>query len=68
MTDQMNGALQHEGLDRTHMLIAMLEVALGYPGEGNLHPAIWNDTCKDSLIKVNDALTNLYQAIGQWEE
>lgn len=57
---------QHEGLDRTHMLLVMLQEGLGY--EDNLHPSIWNKKCEKLLSKATSALAGLYQAIGEWQE
>jgi len=61
---------QHEGLDRTHMLLAMLQESLGYydPEEQSAHPAIWNDRSRKCLLDATRALAELYQAIGEWEE
>ena len=39
---------QHEGLDRTHMLLVILQEGLGY--EDNLHPSIWNKKCDLQLL------------------
>jgi len=65
---------QHEGLDRTHTILVMLEELLGHPAEPPVddvwavHPAIWNDECELLLRKVTDNLAELYQKIGEWEE
>lgn len=65
---------QHEGLDRTHMLLVMLEQSLGFYdpdcelSDGKLHPAIWNERSQMALSKATSALCDLYQAIGEWEE
>lgn len=65
---------QHEGMDRTHMLLAMLQEALGFYDPdmdlsyGKMHPSIWNDKCERVLNEATIALANLYQAIGEWEE
>lgn len=64
---------QHEGLDRAHMLLCMIEQAFGFydvdaPLEENeVHPAIWNDRCGKLLSDATSAIADLYQAIGEWE-
>lgn len=58
-----------EGLDRTHMLLAMLQESLGYVDEdSNIHPSIWSSKCEGLLSEATTALADLYQAIGEWEE
>ena len=61
-----------EGLDRTHMLLAMLQEALGYVDEDSdevtTHPSIWNKKSKKLLSKATTALADLYQVIGEWEK
>lgn len=65
---------QHEALDRTHTILYMLQELLGYCDKDdefediNLHPGIWNERCKDSLSTATQALAELYQAIGEWED
>lgn len=72
MKEQNNEWYQHEGLDRTHMLLAMLQEALGYvdhdSDECTTHPSIWNKKCEKLLSKATTALADLYQTIGEWEE
>lgn len=64
---------QHEGLDRTHMLLCMIEQAFGYYDteatfdENENHPAIWNQECGELVSEATRALTDLYQKIGEWE-
>lgn len=64
----------HEGLDRTHMLLVMLNESLGFVdpdcdfGEERIHPAIWNKKCKDLLSSITSDLCELYQEISKWEE
>lgn len=64
----------HEGLDRTYMLLVMLDESLGFVdpdqdfGEENVHPAIWNDKCRELLSSITGGLCELYQEIGKWEE
>ena len=74
MKDKNSIWYQHEGLDRTHTMLVMLQELLGYtdseyPSEDDkVHPAIWNDRCKKHLSEATVALAGLYQAIGEWEE
>ena len=56
---------QHEGLDRTHMLICMLEEAFSVNSEP--HPSLHNKKCKKLVKKAERALAELYQKIGEWE-
>lgn len=68
--DKNNEWYQHEGLDRTHTLLVMLQELIGYcdsdtPLE-DLHPSVWSDECKIELIKVTESLGTLYQLIGKW--
>jgi len=69
-----NKWFQHEGLDRTHTILVMLEQLLGHPSEPPVddvwavHPAIWNKECERLLRKAADNLAELYQKIGEWEE
>lgn len=64
---------QHEGLDRAHMLLVMLESSFGFYNQDfscddkPLHPSIWNDRCKKHLSEATEAIADLYQAIGEWE-
>lgn len=71
MKEQNNEWYQHEGLDRTHMLLAMLQEALGCVDEDSdectTHPSIWNKKSKKLLSKATTALADLYQAIGEFE-
>ena len=71
MKEQNNEWYQHEGLDRTHMLLAMLQEALGYVDEDSdectTHPSIWNKKSEKLLSKATIALADLYQAIGEFE-
>lgn len=58
-----------EGLDRTHMMLVMLEQSLGFVDPDRPpHPAIWNQRCEKALMDATSALCELYQAIGEWEE
>jgi len=65
---------QHEGLDRTHMLLVMLEQSLGFYdpdcefSDNKTHPSIWSSKCEGLLSEATTALADLYQAIGEWEE
>lgn len=65
---------QHEALDRTHMLLVMLQESLGFhDSDGDfedvdIHPGVWNQECKELLSKVSCTLAELYQKIGEWEE
>lgn len=72
MKEQNNEWYQHEGLDRTHMLLAMLQEALGYVDEDSeevtTHPSIWNHNSRIFLEEATIALTNLYDAIGEWKK
>ena len=71
---KMDKYWQHEGLDRTHMLLVMLEESLGFYDpdweliDKPLHPSIWNSRCERLLSSATSALAELYQAIGEWEE
>lgn len=58
---------QHEALDRTHMLLCMLEEAYGREVDG-YHPGIHNKECKKLVKKASKALAELYQKVGDWEE
>lgn len=64
---------QHEGLDRAHMLLCILEQAFGYYDteatfdENENHPAVWNQECGELVSKATRALADLYQKIGEWE-
>ena len=63
-----NPSYQHEGLDRTHMLICQLQSAFGNPDDiEDLHPSICNKRCRHLLHKVTESLADLYQAIGEIE-
>ena len=66
---------RHEGLDRTHTILVMLDQLLGYPSQSNecedswtCHPAIWNAECERLLREATGSLAELYQKIGEWEE
>lgn len=60
---------QHEGMDRTHMLICMLCEAFGdYQDEENCHPSLYNEECRKLADIAGSALADLYQKIGEWEE
>lgn len=73
--NKINSGYQHEGLDRTHILICMLKQMYGFAdyvpledqGE-DLHPAIWNERCLKLLRTIQESAAELYQAIGEWEE
>lgn len=70
----MDEGWQHEGLDRTHTLIVMLEQLLGFYdpdcefSDNNIHPAIWNKACLNDLRAATSALLDLYQHIVEWED
>lgn len=66
MADKIDKWFQHEGLDRVHILLSHMDLALGYPD--NPHPSIYNKRCKKLLGKVYKNLSQLYQEIGQWDE
>lgn len=57
---------QHEGLDRTHMLICMLEEAFAINSD-EPHPSLHNKKCKKLVKKAERALAELYQKIGEWD-
>lgn len=61
---------QHEGMDRAHMMICMLQEAFGGDpwDEDHCHPALYNDKCKELAARIGSYLCDLYQAIGEWEE
>lgn len=65
MKKKIDKWFQHEGLDRSHMLLVMLCESFG---EEKYHPSIWNKRCKKELRKATKAIANLYQAIGEWED
>ena len=67
---------QHEGLDRAHILLCQLEAAFGsaeasweatYEAQ-TAHPSIYNQRTNDCLKRATEALAELYQAIGEWDE
>ena len=71
MEDKNSVWYQHEGLDRTHTILTMMQELLGYcdsEDDIRVHPSIWNDRCKRNLSVATEALADLYQAIGEWEE
>lgn len=62
---------QHEAMDRTHMILAMLQEALGYydpDSDQSVHPGLWNNECKWLLLDITGKLSELYLKIGEWEE
>jgi hypothetical protein len=60
---------QHEGLDRTSMIIHQVYSAFGDSEDPDeLHPSIYNEECLAHLQATTTALCNLYQAIGRWED
>lgn len=64
---------QHEGLDRTHTILVMLDQLLGYGDDSedtkhHLHPSIWNKECENLLREATRNLAELYQKIGEWKE
>lgn len=66
---------RHEGLERSHIILGLLEQTLGYydPGlhyeenRGTMHPSIWNEECGLLLAEAAAKLAELYQKIGEWE-
>lgn len=77
MSSEFNEFSQLEGFERVSMLISIIDDRLGYVGLdslGNidyydpleLHPSIHNDEAKILLAKAIEALTDLYQKIGEW--
>ena len=75
MKPKHSKTFQHEGLDRTTMILNQLESALGFPesdgseGDGSdVHPSIYNDKCRRHLKKAFKHLSKLYQSIDEWEE
>ncbi len=72
--EKINKWYQHEGLDRAHTILCMMQELFGYcdkRGEFediNLHPAIWNERCREALSTATEAMADLYQAIGEYEE
>lgn len=75
MKPEHSKTFQHEGLDRTAMILNQLESALGFPesneseGDGiDVHPSIYNDKCRRHLKKAFKHLSKLYQSIGEWED
>ena len=71
---KMDEGWMYEGLDRTHMLLVMLEQSLGFYDpdmeftDKPVHPSIWNSRCEQLLSNATIALGELYQAISEWEE
>lgn len=70
----MNDFTQLEGLERTSMLIEILSSRLGdaWVDDGeikteDIHPAIYDDKSKVLLATASEALMELYQHIGAWE-
>lgn len=72
----MNKWFQHEGLERSSIVLGLLENTLGsYCTESSyeenkehVHPAIWNQECGELLSEATSALARLYQKIGEWED
>lgn len=58
---------QHEGLDRVDTILSLMENRLGYPSD-EVHASIYDERAKELLLKANEALSELYQHIGNWEE
>jgi hypothetical protein len=58
---------QHEGLDRTHMLICMLEEAFYVDSQDYYHPSLHTKKAKKLARKAGLVLASLYQEIGAWE-
>lgn len=52
---------QHEGHDRVHTVMEMLDCLL------ENHPSLYNEECHKLLCKAQKALFSLYQKIGEWE-
>ena len=63
MKRENNVWYQHEGLDRTHMLICMLEEAFSVNSEPQ--PSLHNKKCKKLVKKAERTLAELYQHISQ---
>ena len=60
---------QFAGLERSSMLIDILHSSFGCTSDmENLHPSIYNQKCIEAFDKAGEALADLYQAIGEWEE
>lgn len=58
---------QYEGLDRVDTILSLMENRLGYPSD-EVHDSIYDERAKELLLKANEALCELYQHIGNWEE
>ena len=60
---------QFAGLERSSMLIDILHSSFGCTSDPeNLHPSIYNNKCKELLDKAEEALSDLYQSIGEYED
>ena len=57
---------QHEGLDRAHMMICMLDEAFHVYHDEH-HPSLHSKKAIKLAKKANRALADLYQEIGVWE-
>jgi hypothetical protein len=58
---------QHEGLDRTHMIICMLDEAFR-ADYYECHPSLHTKKAKKLARKAGAVLADLYQEIGMWEK
>ena len=58
---------QHEGLDRTHMLIAQMHEAFNEYDKKHYHPSLHSKECRRLARKASRALAELYQKIGEVE-
>lgn len=73
MKDKVDKWFIHEGCDRAHMLLVMLQESFGLVdpdcelSDGRLHPSIWNDKCATLLMNATSSLAELYQEISEWE-
>lgn len=74
MTDKPDKSYIHEGLDRTHTILVMMNELLGFYdpdcefSNNETHPAIWNSKCQFLLSEATGKLAELYTAIGEWED
>ena len=59
---------QHEGLDRAHMLICMVEEAFHVDHPEYHHPSLHTKKAKKLARMAGLALAGLYQEIGRWEK
>lgn len=57
---------QHGGMERVVVILDMMENILGYGDD--VHPAIWNDKCRELLHTAVDSMAELYQEMGAWEK